>query len=329
MNINKMNGIELICIVFVLSLVSSFSYSAGTDSYAVGTGSFAPGTSSVAVGVNSNCGNVSSVDSTCVGANTGASSGGTAIGGETTAGINGTAVGSNSSAGTGGTVLGSGSTVYSNAIGIGNGNTVSTGNMAFGNGLNVQGITGAVVFETIAGYTTTFRSNEFNVGGRTIGGVATATQNDQAVNLGQMNTAISTAVSAIPSGGGGTTIINNGVNQSYVDTSSANTLNTAKAYTDSQIQNMPKQSNDYTNQKFEESKQYAYAAAALGMASSSIIFDPRYKQQIAIATSSVNGNSALALGIAWRTNDRAMFNMKAGLAGKGMSGISAGMTIGF
>lgn len=65
------------------------------------------------------------------------------------------------------------------------------------------------------------------------------------------------------------------------------------------------------------------------MASSSIVFNPNLKRQVATATANVNGSNAFVVGVALKSNDRAMFNMKAGLAGKGMSGVSAGMTLGF
>jgi hypothetical protein len=308
-------------IAIIISIVSVSSFSAGVGSYVGGTGSGADGTNSTAVGNNVSCGNVIATDVTCVGEGSGGST-------------NAVVVGTTSSAGQNATVIGSHSTGNNNSVSIGYNNYITGGNIGIGNNIDMSSLSlfNAIVFSPLAGFTGTLRTGEMNIGGRTLGGVANAIFSDQAVNFGQMTTAINTAVSSIPSsGGGGTTTIinNNGVGQAYVDTSSATTLNSAKSYTDSSMQQATKQANDYTNSKFDEAKQYAYSAAALGMASSSIIFDPRYKQQIAIATSSVNGYSALAVGIAWRANDRSMFNMKAGLAGKGMSGVSAGMTIGF
>lgn len=56
-------------------------------------------------------------------------------------------------------------------------------------------------------------------------------------------------------------------------------------------------------------KNYAYSAAAMGLAAAGIIFDPRLDSQVGIAGSTVNGKSAMAVGLAVR-QARAVINMK-------------------
>lgn len=74
-------------------------------------------------------------------------------------------------------------------------------------------------------------------------------------------------------------------------------------------------------------KSYAYSAAAMGMAASGIVFDPRLSRQIGMAGSTVNGKSALAIGVAVRQGN-AILNAKAVSSGA-MKGASVGATWGF
>lgn len=99
-------------------------------------------------------------------------------------------------------------------------------------------------------------------------------------------------------------------------------------YVDNAVAQGVQQANAYTDQKFEQSKQYAYSAAALGMAASSLVFDPRLSRQFAISASTVNGQQAVALGVAWQVGGNAMVNIKGGYAGK-MGGVSVGYSRAF
>ncbi|CAK1331926.1 Adhesin yadA precursor [Burkholderia pseudomallei] len=100
------------------------------------------------------------------------------------------------------------------------------------------------------------------------------------------------------------------------------------SYVDNAVAAGVQQANSYTDQKFDQAKKYSYSAAALGMAASSLVFDPRAARQIAIAGSTVNGQQAIAVGVAWQVGNNAMMNVKAGYAGK-MGGASVGYTKAF
>ncbi|BCM12965.1 collagen-binding protein [Ralstonia solanacearum] len=100
------------------------------------------------------------------------------------------------------------------------------------------------------------------------------------------------------------------------------------SYVDNAVANGVQQANNYTDQKFGEAKKYSYSAAALGMAASSLVFDPRLARQVAVGAATVNGQQAFALGVAWQVGNNAMVNIKGGYAGK-MGGASVGFTKAF
>jgi autotransporter adhesin len=140
------------------------------------------------------------------------------------------------------------------------------------------------------------RDNEVNVGGRTVGGVADAQLRSDAVNLGQMQAGDAAAV---------------GQANSYTDARSTQTLN---------------QANSYTDQQFNRAKGLAYSAAAIGMASSSIVMAPDAEQAMGVGVANVNGKSALAVRYSWRsTKDRRTTYNITGATAQGMTGIAAGI----
>lgn len=140
------------------------------------------------------------------------------------------------------------------------------------------------------------RDNEVNVGGRTIGGVNDAVYNDQAVNLGQARQM------------------------------NGDTLNLANNYTDARSTQTLNQANSYTDQRFNEAKGLAYSAAAIGMASSSIVMAPDAEKAMGVGVANVNGKSAIALRYSWRsTKDRRTTYNITGATAQGMTGIAAGV----
>lgn len=102
-------------------------------------------------------------------------------------------------------------------------------------------------------------------------------------------------------------------------------LNQANSYTDQRFQ----EARNYTDQKFGEAVTYSKDAAAMGLAASSLVFNPLLDRQIALAASTVSGRSAIAVGAAIATNDRnVLLNVK-GVASQKMQGVSVGATFGF
>lgn len=99
-------------------------------------------------------------------------------------------------------------------------------------------------------------------------------------------------------------------------------------YVRSEVDRGVKQSKDYTDQKFKEAKKYSYSAAALGMASSSVVFNPLAARQFGMAASTVNGRQAIAAGAAWQVGKSSIINVKAGFA-PGMGGAAVGFTSAF
>jgi hypothetical protein len=133
--------------------------------------------------------------------------------------------------------------------------------------------------------------------------------------------------------------------KTYTDTVAVTTLSSANTYTDnkvngltldfakkeyvdSAVSNGVKQANNYTDQKFEQSKEMAYSAAALAMASAGINFNPNVDRQMGMAVSTVNGQSSMAFGVAWKSG-RGSLNIKGAIGGNGMSGVSVGYTMAF
>lgn len=339
---------------FIAALITNLAFA--DASYVAGTGSFAPGQTSTAVGNNINCGDIASVNATCIGGQTGASSGGTVVGAGSTAGAGATIMGVNTNGGNNSVMVGSNSNGGQNSLSIGNNNTIQTGNMGFGSGLNVQGVTGAVVFESISGYTATLRSNEFNVAGRSIGGVVAATQNDQAVNLGQMNSAISTAVSSVAGGGTDTNAIHYdavsaspttktatlaGSNGTEIMNVAAGTTGTSAANVN-QVNAALSQANSYTDSKLAGIKNDINGlkgdinnlsnridgANAMSAAQAAIIFNPYGSQyQLGVGTGASGSASALSLKFMGASNDRRyLFSVGVSASTSGGSSVGAGMS---
>lgn len=190
-----------------VAAITSTAFAAGPGSTEYGTGAFAPGSNSTAIGNNVNCASSGDTNATCVGANTGASNNGTVVGANSTAGHNAATFGANAVADDNSAAFGTGSMGSSGGLAVGINASTGTANNAVALGNN----------------TTATRDNEVAVGGRTIGQVGTATEADQATNLGQ------------------------------VQSIASQTLNSANAYTDTQISKIkitggaPVAAVDYTN----------------------------------------------------------------------------------
>lgn len=188
-----------------IATLTSFAY-AGTSGIAVNESGFIP-----PAGVSSN-------QSVAVGGGSaGASDNGTAVGYGTTAGLGATAVGSNTTANDGATAVGSNNFAGLNSIVVGTGSNAFQSGAVIGNGSSTGTQTNAFV---IGNGVTATRSNELNVGGMTIGNVGTATANDQATNLGQVNNIANQTLNSA---------------NAYTDNVATQTLNSANQYTDSEI----------------------------------------------------------------------------------------------
>ncbi|WP_154396760.1 hypothetical protein NLY09_09200 (plasmid) [Burkholderia vietnamiensis] len=131
----------------------------------------------------------------------------------------------------------------------------------------------------------------------------------------------------------------------YSDQVGSNTLIAANQFTTSEISKLNlngaseqyvnnavaqgvAQANSYTDQKFDQAKKYSYSAAAIGMASSSLVFNPNLARQVAIGASTVNGQQAVAIGVAVNLGRMSQVNVKGAYA-SGMGGASVGYTMGF
>ncbi|KVV20869.1 hypothetical protein WK78_26535 [Burkholderia cepacia] len=131
----------------------------------------------------------------------------------------------------------------------------------------------------------------------------------------------------------------------YSDQVGSNTLTAANQFTTSEISKLNlngaseqyvnnavaqgvAQANSYTDQKFDQAKKYSYSAAAIGMASSSLVFNPNLARQVAIGASTVNGQQAVAIGVAVNLGRMSQVNVKGAYA-SGMGGASVGYTMGF
>ena len=208
----------------IATITSSVAY-AGTGGIAVNESGFLPPS-----GVSSN-------QSVAVGGgSSGASDNGTAVGYSTSAGQSATAVGSNSTANDGATVTGANSFGGLNSIVNGSNSSAYLGGGVFGNNSTTGTQTNAFV---IGNGTTATRSNELNVSGMTIGNVGTATQPDQATNLGQVQSIANQTLNSA---------------NTYTDNVATQTLNSANQYTDSEIAKIkipagakPVAAVDYTN----------------------------------------------------------------------------------
>ncbi|KAB0640617.1 hypothetical protein F7R25_03745 [Burkholderia stagnalis] len=163
-----------------VAAITSTALAAGPGSTEYGTGAFAPGSNSTAIGNNVNCASSGDTNATCVGANTGASNNGTVVGANSTAGHNAATFGANAVADDNSAAFGTGSMGSSGGLAVGINASTGTANNAVALGNN----------------TTATRDNEVAVGGRTIGQVGTATQADQATNLGQVQAIASQTLSS-------------------------------------------------------------------------------------------------------------------------------------
>ncbi len=107
--------------------------------------------------------------------------------------------------------------------------------------------------------------------------------------------------------------------KAYVSSAVASGVQQANGYTDTQFG----RAKSYTDSRFEQSKSLAYAGAAMGMASSSLVFDPTKSRQVAVAAATVHGKSSIAAGVAWKAG-RSLINVRAATGNNGMSGVAGG-----
>ncbi|WP_322107392.1 YadA family autotransporter adhesin, partial [Paraburkholderia sp. J41] len=143
------------------------------------------------------------------------------------------------------------------------------------------------------------RANTVSVGSagneRQITNVAAGTANTDAVNVGQLNDAISNASS-------------------------------------NAVQQATQQANAYTTQQIGIVKKQINTLGAAAMAASSLIPNARAEGnfQMAVAAGTYGGESALALGANWYVSDRVLLNAHVSKStGGGGTGASVGATIGF
>jgi trimeric autotransporter adhesin len=147
------------------------------------------------------------------------------------------------------------------------------------------------------------RDNTVSVGSagneRQVTNVAAGTQGTDAVNVNQLNDAISDAQS-----------------------------NTAQ-----QVQQGVQQANAYTNQQIGIVKKQMNVLGATAMAASSLLPNARAEGnfQMSVAAGTYGGESALALGANWYVSDRVLVNahVARSTSSYGSTGVSVGATIGF
>lgn len=175
----------------------------------------------------------------------------------------------------------------------------------------------------IGGASTASREREVSVGApgftRYVSNVTAGTKATDATNLAQVR---SIAIQTLDSANGYTdeAIASYDVQQkAYVSSAVASGIKQANDYTYSQLVRLK----DYTDGKFEQSKSLAYAGAAMGMASSSLVFDPTKSRQVAVAAATVHGKSSIAAGVAWKAG-RSLINVRAATGNNGMSGVAGG-----
>ena len=184
----------------------------------------------------------------------------------------GVAIGDNSEAGLNSVALGSGSISTNDSVAIGFNSEAGPNSVALGSGSKSVYDGVAIGFNSEAGHnsvalgnsTIVTRVGEVGIGNRTLGGVANATENDQAVNLGQLKSAIA----GVGVGGGGTVDPNSvlyhnddgsivifkgtdgtelrNVSAGYLDNSAANVGQVKQAITTA---------NNYTDLKFDSLEQ--------------------------------------------------------------------------
>ena len=175
----------------------------------------------------------------------------------------------------------------------------------------------------IGGASTASREREVSVGApgftRYVSNVTAGTKATDATNLAQVR---SIAIQTLDSANGYTdeAIAGHDVQQkAYVSSAVASGIKQANDYTYSQLVRLK----DYTDDKFEQSKSLAYAGAAMGMASSSLVFDPSKSRQVAVGAATVHGKSSIAAGVAWKAG-RSLINVRAATGNNGMSGVAGG-----
>lgn len=175
----------------------------------------------------------------------------------------------------------------------------------------------------LGGASTASREREVSVGApgftRYVSNVTAGTKATDATNLAQVR---SIAIQTLDSANGYTdeAIASYDVQQkAYVSSAVASGIKQANDYTYSQLVRLK----DYTDDKFEQSKSLAYAGAAMGMASSSLVFDPSKSRQIAVGAATVHGKSSIAAGVAWKAGRR-LINVRAATGNNGMSGVAGG-----
>ena len=211
----------------------------------------------------------------------------------------------------------------------------ATGNYAIAIGSNAEagGYLGTAIgpgakanfSESVAlgGSSTTSREREVSVGApgytRHLANVAAGTRGTDATNLGQVRNIANETLNLA------TTYTDESIarydveQRVFVTSAVASGVQQANGYTDTQFG----RAKNYTDSKFEESKDLAYAGAAMGMASSSLVFDPSKSRQVAVAAATVKGQSSIAAGVAWKAG-KSLVNVRAATGSNGMSGVAGG-----
>lgn len=259
--------------------------------------------------INSGSGSTIGYGGVSTGHNANVDEGGINYGSNSTVGIEGSSFGKNNSVGMLGQNFGNGNTVTSGKN-FGNNNTVTSSNVVLGGDfVNTTGVYDAVVLGNTNG--NVLRRNEVQVGDRTIGGVANATQADQAVNYQQMQD------------------------------SDAAVLNTANTYTDSKLGTMGSDisslqndvsgiQSDVSSLKNQVGKlsDRIDSSNAMSSAQSNIIFNPYGSQyQIGVGAGYSGSSSALAFKVMGSTRDkRYIFSVGGSVASSGSPSVGAGMT---
>lgn len=199
-------------------------------------------------------------------------------------------------------------------------------NVLIGTNLVDNGYSGCVAFGSYSGCS---NSNQFQVSGMTVSGVGLATDKSDAVSLGQLQTILASQPGGStfdPSGLQGqidthTTQIGTLQGQVATNTSNIGVLQGEVASQGVAIGNLQTTVQDHEvrieqntqainqldgrvtslEQRFNnlqrDYKNYSYSAAAMGLAASSLVFDRTKDRQVAVAASTVNGQTAFAFGV--------------------------------
>lgn len=166
-----------------------------------------------------------------------------------------------------------------------------------------------------------------------IGANATATANN-AVALGQGSVADRDNTVSVGSAGNERQITNVAAGKAGTDAVNVDQLNDAVSNASSNaVQQATQQANAYTNQQIGVVRKQMNVLGATAMAASSLLPNARSEGnfQMSVAAGTYGGESALALGANWYVSDRVLVNAHVSHAtsNAGSTGVSVGATIGF